>query len=177
MVSRRKYLILSGSIATGSLAGCIGSAQAETDIEMGELSVEGDSAELDDEPEAIDIDVSGEFKVDANTTPEQCKLTLQCHVGDDEEVDDIATDTHFDTKAGEYEITGDLLDHRHVSASDLTAKAGETITVPLLVRVILSVVVDGSIESEEFVEDEAPLEVTSEGIKTQIGGSGSVEIV
>jgi len=144
---------------------------------MGELSVEGDSATLNDEPSEIAIDVSGEFQVDSNTTPEQCQLTLQCHVGEDELVDDIATDTHFDTTAGEYQISGDLLDHRDVSASEFVAPVGETITVPLMIRIILSVVIDGSIAAEAFTEDNAPLEVTAKGIEARIGGSGSVEIV
>ena len=177
MVSRRKYLIATAGVATGSLSGCIGSAQAQTDVEMGKLSVEGDSATLNDEPSEIVIDVSGEFQVDSNTTPEQCQLTLQCHVGDDPRVDDIATDTHFDTTAGEYQISGDLLDHRDVVAGDFAAPVGETITVPLMIRIILSVVVNGSIAAEAFVESDAPLSVTAKGIEAQIGGSGSVEIV
>ena len=177
MISRRKYLLLSGTVGTGGLAGCIGSAQAQTEVEMGSLDIDGDSATLNDAPESIAIDVSGEFQVDSNTTPEQCQITLQCHVGEDELVDDIATETFFDTVAGNYEISGDLLDHRDVVAADMTAPMGETITVPLVVRIILSVVVDGSIQAESFVESNAPLEITAKGIEAQIGGSGSVEIV
>jgi len=177
MVSRRKFLLVSGSVVTGGLAGCIGTARGQTEVEMGSLDIDGDSATLDTEPESIAIDVSGEFSVDSNTTPEQCQITLQCHVGDDALVDDIAKEVYFDTVAGSYEISGELLDHRDVVKSDFQAPIGETITVPLLVRIILSVVVDGSIVAESFVESKAPLEVTAKGIEAQIGGRGSVEIV
>lgn len=176
-VSRRKFLAISGSVATGGVAGCVGSAQAQTDVGMGELNIDGDSATLNESPSAITIDVSGEFNVDANKVPEQCQLTLQCHVGEDSLVDDIAKDTHFGTKSGSYEISGDLLDHRDVVASDFQTAAGETITVPLLVRIILSVVSDGSIVTEEFVEQDVSLEITAKGIEAQLSGSGSVEIV
>jgi len=177
MVSRRKFLAVSGSLASGGLAGCIGSAQAQTDVSMGELDIAGDSATVDDTPSAIYIDVTGDFEIESNTTPEQAQLTLQCHVGDDSLVDDIAQNTYFDQSAGEYEISGDLLDHRDVVAQDFAPENGETLVVPVLVRIILSVVVDGSIADETYVEKEVPLELTTEGISARLGGSGSVEIV
>jgi len=177
MVSRRKYLLLSGSLVSGGLAGCIGTAQAQTDVTMGELDIQGDSATLNEPPSEIAIAVAGRFEVASNQRPEQVRITLQCHVGEDSLVDDIATDHHFDTNAGNYELTGDLLDHRDVTAEDMNPPVGESMSVPLTIRVILSVVSNGSIVSEEFVESEAPLTITAEGITAQLGGSGSVEIV
>lgn len=177
MVSRRKYLLLSGSLASGGLAGCIGTADAQTDVQMGELNVDGDTATVNNAPSEIAIEVSGEYKIESNSTPEQIKLTLQCHVGEESLVDDISTSTQFDTKAGTYEITGDLLDHRDVTADQLTPEAGKTLTVPLLVRIIISVVQNGEIVSESFVENQAPLEITAEGIEAMIGGTGSVTVV
>lgn len=176
MVSRRKYLLLSGSVATGGLAGCIGTAEAQTDVTMGELDIQGDSATLNEPPSEIAINVSGEWETTAQQTPEQIRVTLQCHVGEDSLVDDIAQELYFDAKAGSYEIAGDLLDHRDISAEDMNPPVGETMTVPLTVRVILSVIVDGSIKSEEFIEKSAPLEITAEGITAQLSGQGSVEI-
>lgn len=177
MVSRRKYLLLSGSIATGGLAGCIGTAEAQTDVTMGELDIQGDSATLNEPPSEIAIAVAGRWETTAQQTPEQIQVTLQCHVGEDSLVDDISQQVYFDAKAGSYEITGDLLDHRDVSAADMNPAVGTTMTVPLTVRVILSIIVDGSIKSEEFIQKDAPLEITAEGITAQLGGSGSVEIV
>ena len=177
MVSRRKFLAVSGSVATVGVAGCIGTASGQTDVSMGELDIDGDSATVNEAPSAIYIDVSGDFEIESNTTPEQAQLTLQCHVGEDSLVDDIAQNTYFDQNAGEYEISGDLLDHRDVIDSDFAPENGETVVVPLLVRCILSVVVDGSIADESYVEREVNLELTSEGITAQLSGTGEMEIV
>lgn len=176
MVSRRKYLLLSGSVATGSIAGCIGTAQAQTDVTMGELDIDGDSATLNEPPSEIAIEVSGEWSTTANQVPEQIQVTLQCHVGEESLVDDISQQVYFDAKTGSYEITGDLLDHRDVSAADMNPAVGTTMTVRLTIRVILSIISGGNIVSEEWVESEAPLNITAEGITAQLGGSGSVEI-
>lgn len=177
MVSRRKFLAVSGSVATVGVAGCVGTASGQTEVSMGELDIDGDSATVNEAPSAIYIDVSGDFAIESNTTPEQAQLTLQCHVGEDSLVDDIASETYFDQSAGEYEISGDLLDHRDVIDSDFAPENGETLVVPVLIRIILSVVIDGSIAEETFVEKEVPLEVSTDGVTATLGGSGSVEIV
>jgi len=179
MVSRRKFIAVSGAAATAlATAGCVGSASAQSDVSMGELTVDGDDVTLNSAPSAVNVSVSGEWNVTANQTPEQVKLTLQCHVGeDDPRVDDIATNTQFDKQAGTYEITGDLLEHRDVSADEFNVAAGETVTIPLLVRVICSVVINGEMVSESFVEDTAPITVSAEAIETTVGGSGSVVVV
>ena len=177
MVSRRKFLAVSGSLASGGLAGCVGTASGQTDVSMGELDIDGDSATVNEAPSAIYIDVSGDFAIESNTTPEQAQLTLQCHVGEDSLVDDIAQQTYFDQSAGEYEISGDLLDHRDVVDSDFAPENGETLVIALLIRIVLSVVVDGSIADESYVEREVNLELTTEGITAQLSGSGEIEIV
>lgn len=174
--TRRQVLATGGAaLAGGGALLTLGSRGVAAQVTMGELAVSGDDATVGDAPSEVMIDVAGEWSADAPSPPEQVRAVLQIHV--DGSADDLAEQMYFDQSAGEYTLSTNLYDHRNVSQGQLTPDAaGETAAWELLVRVILVVVADGSIQAEEFVEDTAELRLTREGYDLQVGGSGSVTI-
>lgn len=176
-LTRRRVLGVGGTLlAAGGGLGLSTRDATAAEVSMGELDVSGDSATVDEPPSEILVSVSGEYRVEGPSPPEQSRTVLQVRVGDTS--DDLDTGVYLDSPAeGSYSHSVDLYDHRAVERGSLIPQeVGETVEVPLRVRVILLAVTDGSIQAETYAEDNATLTLTLDGLELSVGGSGSVSI-
>lgn len=169
----------------GGVTACVGgvglltvlSDGVSAQIEMGDLSIDGDSATLAEPPAAIDLSVSGEWSVDANSPPPQCRTTLQLQTQEGH-ADDLDEQLFFDTTSGKYSLTTDIYQHDEISQGHFFPnEGGATKTRDLLARVILSVVEDGSVAFEKIIEAPVTVELTKEGMVLHVGGEGTTSIV
>lgn len=174
IVSRRR--VLAGG---AGLLALTSDDPARAEVVMGEFSVSSDSATVDGPPERIDVTASGEYEITSNTVPEMTETTLQVHVGGEgQAVDDLDTQTAFDTAAGTFDLSADLYSHADVAQGDLMpAERGTTKTTDLLIRVVVSAVSGGSILAEDHVQDTTTVTLDYEGVVVALGGEGAVEVV
>jgi hypothetical protein len=134
-LSRRRLIAAGGGLlVAGGSALAIAPDRTAADVQLGEWSVDGTEATVEDAPQAIHVAASGRFEVSRPTTPEMCDVTLQIDV--DGQVDDLDTTALYDTKTGEFSFESvDLYSHRDVERGDLTPdSAGATATVPVGIR-------------------------------------------
>lgn len=179
-VTRRRVLAVTGAAVAGVGAVATGTrdAQAQTDVEMGELSASGDTAQLAAPPESIRIDATGEWRIETAGSVEQVQLTLQARVGDGR-IDELDSNTVFDDPtSGTFDLGGDLIDdHRDTEASAfMPAGPGETRERDVEVRIVVAAVRDGEVVSEGSVEDTATLEISESGVAVRVGASADVTI-
>lgn len=176
-VTRRRVLAGAGSavVAGGGLF-ALAPDDASAEVTMGDFSLSGADANVTDAPAAIDVRATGEWQVDAPSPPEQVQTTLQIEVNGT--ADDLATDAGFDASAGAFDLEADLLDHRDVTADDLTpADPGATKTTDVTVRVIVSAVRSGEVVAEASVDGTKPLTLTRDGMVVSVGGEATMDVV
>lgn len=180
LLTRRRALASVAGLAGGgvTLAHLATGDAVAADVTMDTLDVAGDSATVSGEPQAIMVNVAGEYSVDASTLPDQARTVIQIHVPPDDTADDLDENVFMDSVAsGTYSHEVDLLDHRAIDAADVTPDGpDDVIVMEILVRVVLLAVSGGSIQKETFVEDTAPIEIRPDGVSLAVGGSGEVVI-
>lgn len=174
-ITRRKLLAGSAGLLAGAGAlQAVGTRPVRAQV-SGDFSVSGDAATVGEPPQAITVEASGDYSIDAPAPPEQARLVLQVHV--DGSAGDLAEVIHFDSLGGSYALEADIFEHRNITRGDLTPEAaGEQATWDVLLRVILLVVEGGKIQTEAFVEDTAELALTREGYDLTVSGTGSVTV-
>lgn len=130
-LSRRQVITGATSLGIGSIAfTLIASEDADAAVTLGELSVDGDESTLPDAPAAIMISVTGEYDIQAASTPEQVKHIMQLHI--DGVADDVTETADFDQSSGSFSLESDLYEHRDVSRGDLmptTAGGSNTVDI------------------------------------------------
>lgn len=179
-VSRRATLAKVGTGAAllgGIGALTIGSQEASATVTMGELSMTGDEANVNDPPTRIDVAVSGEYAIISTTTPEKVETILQVEV--DGLVDDLDMQVDFDQTSGTYLITADIFsNHNDISQGYFTPADPDSQKVTdVIVRVVCRGVIGGEIRAEAVVEDTVTVTINRDGMNVSVGGEGSVSVV
>ena len=174
-MTRRQFGIAGATLLGGVGIVSVTSQEARAEVAMDTLDVSGDDASLSQPPSAVDLTVSGSWKIDG-PTPEQARVVLQVEY--DGQAEDMAEHLEMDTPAsGDYSLSAQLLDHKHIDGAMLLPDSpGQVKTTDIVVRIILLAVSGGEIQSETKVEDTASLRVTNDGVQLAVGGTGSIDV-
>lgn len=176
-LTRRRVLTLTGTTLLGgtALLTIPQDSTASAQVEMGSLSINGDSQALQDAPSAVTLEVTGSWEL-TGTEPDQARVVMQVEFNStSRDMDEVmALDAPM---SGNYTLSADLLSHPEVDAAALLpSEIGATADSTFQIRVILLAVTDGSIVAETFVEDTGTLSLTKDGLTLEVGGSGSISV-
>lgn len=152
IVSRRKLLATTGAVAIGGGAlTLVGGQPARAAVDMTVPKTE--HVGKDGSVASVAAAVEGAYQFSAPNA-EAVKLTLAvapAGSGDWKAIDTMQKQVSRNSGAGEYALSGAVLDHGKLSAADFSADAASTTTTTVDLRVAIEVLAGG----EAVVSDEA----------------------
>ena len=175
VVSRRGFILSGSALAGGVGLLTLTSQRTRAEVDMGTLSISGDTKEMDSPPSSVQLTVDGSWEI-TGSTPEQTRVVLQVHAdGTARDMDErLVMDN---PAAGDYSVSAGLLDHPEIEADELIpSEVGKTAETELTVRIILLAVSNQQIQAETHVEDTAVLKLTKSGLKLAVEGSGEIDV-
>lgn len=184
-VSRRGVLKSSAAMIGGGAVvafGSSGKAQAAVEMSVSPLDIPRATHEGEDGTVAdVQIHVDGSYQYStagADTVLLSLMVASEPDAGDWGIIDSREEAALAASSAGQYSLSGSVLDHDQLSAQQFSADPEETTTKEVPVKVAMDVMKGGEAVVSAVAEGTAVVEVTSTAVAVSgdVTGSGQVEI-
>lgn len=180
--TRREALSSIVTVTAGGLGYSLASdgAQAQSDLNLESFDIEDADKTVVDGVSSARLNVNCDYRIEAEKQPTRVVLRLEGKRTNDYTQLSATELTGLESNmSGSKDMQGDLLSLPNVEAADLSpTEQGETKTVELSIRFLLTVKRNGKTLSENSVADSVTINVTkgTASATIELGGAGSVAI-
>ena len=177
-ITRRRAIV--GGLTTLSGIGVLTAAASEptTALEVGSFDVADAERDLEDAPSAVPITADVVLEGETGRELQQLRVVLQArHSRTTTELDSNAVFEVSGEFAESVNLSADLLAHDKLTAADLNAAGGESVSADLRLSLVAQAIVDNQVEAEDSAYQDVT--VTVNGLETltlAVGGTGDVSI-
>jgi len=180
--TRREFASGLATVTAGGIGFAISTdeASADTNLNITEFNIPDKDKEIVDPVASARLTATAEYNIEAEKQPTRVILRLEGkRTGDYTQLAATELTGLENNMSGGKELQTNLLDLPGVQAVDLSpSEQGETKTMDLSIRLMLTVKRNGTTLSENSVEDTVTINVTkgTASASIELGGSGSVSI-
>lgn len=179
MISRRNAITgIVGVVAGGSIITALGSDRASAAVTFGDLTIKDRTVEQTSEIQDVQIHVNGNYKFEADETPDA--WSLQLHVGQNGEytqVDEERLAPSSSASSGTEEVSGSIIDTPHFAIDNFRVGSSQTVQ-EIDVKLVFEVEMNGEAIATAEVTETATLTVTPGSVDAtvQVKGTGEIQI-
>lgn len=180
--TRRAFVTSIATITAGGIGFGLASdkTQAQSDLELTNFTIPDTDTTVSEPVSSARLNVTADYSIQADAQPTRVILRLKGkHTEEFQQLAATELSGLQNNMSGSEVFESNLLDLSELTAPDLSpTDTGETKTVDLSIKLVLTVKKDSNVMSENSVTEDVTINVTKQTASAdiQIGGSGSVEI-
>lgn len=167
---------IGGVVAGGSIITALGSEQASAQVQFGTLDIQDRTVEQTSEIQDVQIRVNGNYKFEADETPDA--WSLQLHVGQGggyTQVDEERLAPSSSASSGTEEVSGSIIDTPHFAIENFRVDSSQTVQT-IDVKLVFEVEMNGEAIATAEVTETATLTITPGSVDAEVNVKGTGEI-